>query len=237
MAGNGKDRKGVSRREFLKVAGTSAAITELLTGHKVEASAEKVVRIPRAQTVTVTLRVNGKVYKLQLEPRVTLLDALRNHLNLTGTKKVCDRGECGACTVLMDGKPVYSCMMLAVDAEGHDIVTIEGLAKDGKLHPVQEAFVEHDALQCGFCTPGFIMAAVGLLNQNKAPSPEDVKKALAGNICRCGVYPRILAAVLDAAKRMRRRRLKGGDFRWLAQWHCQKCGRNEGCCYLRPYDR
>jgi aerobic-type carbon monoxide dehydrogenase small subunit (CoxS/CutS family) len=203
MAGNGKDRKGVSRREFLKVAGTSAAITELLTGHKVEASAEKVVRIPRAQTVTVTLRVNGKVYKLQLEPRVTLLDALRNHLNLTGTKKVCDRGECGACTVLMDGKPVYSCMMLAVDAEGHDIVTIEGLAKDGKLHPVQEAFVEHDALQCGFCTPGFIMAAVGLLNQNKAPSPEDVKKALAGNICRCGVYPRILAAVLDAAKRMR----------------------------------
>jgi len=184
MAGNGKDRKGVSRREFLKVAGTSAAITELLTGHKVEASAEKVVRIPRAQTVTVTLRVNGKVYKLQLEPRVTLLDALRNHLNLTGTKKVCDRGECGACTVLMDGKPVYSCMMLAVDAEGHDIVTIEGLAKDGKLHPVQEAFVEHDALQCGFCTPGFIMAAVGLLNQNKAPSPEDVKKALAGNICR-----------------------------------------------------
>jgi aerobic-type carbon monoxide dehydrogenase small subunit (CoxS/CutS family) len=203
MAGNGKERKGVSRREFLKVAGTSAAITELLTGHKVEASAEKVVRIPRAQTVTVTLRVNGKVYKLQLEPRVTLLDALRSHLNLTGTKKVCDRGECGACTVLMDGKPVYSCMMLAVDAEGHDIVTIEGLAKDGKLHPVQEAFVEHDALQCGFCTPGFIMAAVGLLNQNKAPSPEDVKKALAGNICRCGVYPRILAAVLDAAKRMR----------------------------------
>jgi len=203
MAGNGKERKGVSRREFLKVAGTSAAITELLTGHRVEASAEKVVRIPRAQAVTVTLRVNGKVYKLQLEPRVTLLDALRNHLNLTGTKKVCDRGECGACTVLMDGKPVYSCMMLAVDAEGHDIVTIEGLAKDGKLHPVQEAFVEHDALQCGFCTPGFIMAAVGLLNQNKAPSPEDVKKALAGNICRCGVYPRILAAVLDAAKRMR----------------------------------
>jgi len=203
MAGNGKEQKGVSRREFLKVAGTSAAITELLTGHKVEASAEKVVRIPRAQTVTVTLRVNGKVYKLQLEPRVTLLDALRNHPNLTGTKKVCDRGECGACTVLMDGKPVYSCMMLAVDAEGHDIVTIEGLAKDGKLHPVQEAFVEHDALQCGFCTPGFIMAAVGLLNQNKVPSPEDVKKALAGNICRCGVYPRILAAVLDAAKRMR----------------------------------
>jgi aerobic-type carbon monoxide dehydrogenase small subunit (CoxS/CutS family) len=207
MAGNGKERKGVSRREFLKVAGRSAAITELLAGCKseteAEAATEKVVRIPRAQTVTVTLRVNGKVYKLQLEPRVTLLDALRNHLNLTGTKKVCDRGECGACTVLMDGKPVYSCMMLAVDAEGHDIVTIEGLAKDGKLHPVQEAFVEHDALQCGFCTPGFIMAAVGLLNQNKAPSPEDVKKALAGNICRCGVYPRILAAVLDAAKRMR----------------------------------
>ncbi len=203
MAGNGKERKGVSRREFLKVAGTSAAITELLVGCKAEAAPEKSVRIPRAQTVTVTLKVNGKVYKLQLEPRVTLLDALRNNLNLTGTKQVCDRGECGACTVLMDGKPVYSCMMLAVDAEGHDIVTIEGLAKDGKLHPVQEAFVEHDALQCGFCTPGFIMAAVGFLNQNKAPSPEDVRKALSGNICRCGVYPRIIAAVLDAAKRMR----------------------------------
>ncbi|MFA0782086.1 (2Fe-2S)-binding protein [Fervidibacter sacchari] len=205
MAGNGKERKGVSRREFLKVAGTSAAITDLLVGHKVEAESatEKVIRIPRAQTVPVTLKVNGKVYKLQLEPRVTLLEALRNHLNLTGTKKVCDRGECGACTVLMDGKPVYSCMMLAVDAEGHDIVTIEGLAKDGKLHPVQEAFVEHDALQCGFCTPGFIMAAVGFLNQNKAPSPEDVRKALSGNICRCGVYSRILAAVLDAVKRMR----------------------------------
>ena len=205
MAGNGKERKGVSRREFLKVAGTSAAITDLLVGHKVEAESatEKVIRIPRAQTVPVTLKVNGKVYKLQLEPRVTLLEALRNHLNLTGTKKVCDRGECGACTVLMDGKPVYSCMMLAVDAEGHNIVTIEGLAKDGKLHPVQEAFVEHDALQCGFCTPGFIMAAVGLLTQNKAPSLEEVREALSGNICRCGVYPQILAAVLDAAKRMR----------------------------------
>jgi len=131
MAGNGKERKGVSRREFLKVAGTSAAITDLLVGHKVEAESatEKVIRIPRAQTVPVTLKVNGKVYKLQLEPRVTLLEALRNHLNLTGTKKVCDRGECGACTVLMDGKPVYSCMMLAVDAEGHDIVTIEGFSE------------------------------------------------------------------------------------------------------------
>ncbi len=206
MAKGEKGRKGVSRRTFLKTAGAGAALTELLTGCKpkdAEAAPQKLVRLPKSQIVTVTLRVNGKPYKLQIEPRVTLLDALRNHLNLTGAKKVCDRGECGACTVLLDGKPVYSCMMLAVDAEGHDILTVEGLAKDGKLHPVQEAFVEHDALQCGFCTPGFIMAAVGLLNQNKAPTPEEVRVALSGNICRCGVYPRIIEAVLDAAKKMR----------------------------------
>ncbi|MCX7643382.1 MAG: (2Fe-2S)-binding protein [Armatimonadetes bacterium] len=206
MAKDERERKGVSRREFLKVTSAGVALTELLTVKTEEAIAApppKVVRIPRNQTVPVTLRVNGKVYKLQLEPRVTLLDALRNHLNLTGTKKVCNRGECGACTVLMDGKPVNSCMILAVDAEGHEIVTIEGLAKGGKLHPVQEAFVEHDAMQCGFCTPGFVMAAVGLLNQNKAPTLEEIRNALSGNICRCGVYPRILAAVMDAAKRMR----------------------------------
>lgn len=207
MAGDGKERKGVSRREFLKVAGASAALTELLTGCKPESEAEaapaKLVRIPKAKTVPVTLKVNGKAYKLQLEPRVTLLDALRNHLNLTGAKKVCDQGFCGACTVLLDGKPVCACMMLAVDAEGHEIVTIEGLAKGGKLHPVQAAFVEHDAMQCGFCTPGFIMAAVGLLNQNKAPTMEEIRDALSGNICRCGVYSRILEAVADAAKRMR----------------------------------
>ncbi|MGQ9464053.1 MAG: (2Fe-2S)-binding protein [Candidatus Fervidibacter sp.] len=205
MAAREKKRKGVSRREFFKVTGAGAAITGLITvkGNEETAAAAKVVRIPRNQSIPVTLRVNGKTHKLQLEPRVTLLDTLRNHLNLTGTKKVCNKGECGACTVLLDGKPVYSCMMLAIEAEGHEIVTIEGLAKDGKLHPVQEAFVENDALQCGFCTPGFIMAAVGLLNQNKNPSLEELKEALSGNICRCGVYPRIIAAVMDAAKWLR----------------------------------
>jgi aerobic-type carbon monoxide dehydrogenase small subunit (CoxS/CutS family) len=207
MAMGEKERKGVSRRDFLKVAGAGAMLTEVLTGCKPGAEAEaapaKTISIPKAQTVPVTLRVNGKTHRLQLEPRVTLLDALRNHLNLTGAKKVCDRGQCGACTVLMDGKPVYSCLVLAVDAQGHDIVTVEGLAKDGKLHPVQEAFIEHDAMQCGFCIPGFIMAAVGLLNENKNPTPDEVKVALSGNICRCGVYPRIFDAVLDAAKRLR----------------------------------
>ncbi|MGQ9729534.1 MAG: (2Fe-2S)-binding protein [Candidatus Fervidibacter sp.] len=205
MAAREEKRKGVSRREFFKVTGAGAAITGLITvkGDEETAAAAKVVRIPRNQSIPVTLRVNGKTHKLQLEPRVTLLDTLRNHLNLTGTKKVCNKGECGACTVLLDGKPVYSCMMLAIEAEGHEIVTIEGLAKDGKLHPVQEAFVENDALQCGFCTPGFIMAAVGLLNQNKNPSLEELKEALSGNICRCGVYPRIIAAVMDAAKWLR----------------------------------
>jgi aerobic-type carbon monoxide dehydrogenase small subunit (CoxS/CutS family) len=177
-----------------------------LTGCKpateAEAAPAKLVRIPKAQTVTVTLRVNGRAHKVQVEPRVTLLRVLRNHLHLTGAKEVCDRGECGACTVLLDGKPVYACMMLAVDAEGHEITTVEGLAKGGKLHPVQEAFIEHDAMQCGFCIPGFIMAAAGLLNENKNPTLDEVKVALSGNICRCGVYPRIFAAVLDAAKRM-----------------------------------
>jgi xanthine dehydrogenase YagT iron-sulfur-binding subunit len=206
MASGGNGRKGVSRREFLKVTGAGAALTNLIACKTEEGTAappQKLVRIPQSRTIPVTLKVNGKVYKLELEPRVTLLDALRDHLNLTGTKKVCNKGECGACTVLMDGKPVNSCLMLAVDAEGHDIVTIEGLARGGKLHPVQEAFVEHDAMQCGFCIPGFIMSAVGLLNRNKAPTPEEIRRALSGNICRCGVYPRILEAVADAAKRMR----------------------------------
>lgn len=206
MARDGKERKGISRRDFLKTAGAGAVLTELLTGKPVaEAVPAKVVAIPKHKTVPVTLKVNGKVHKLQIEPRVTLLDALRNYLNLTGTKKVCNRGECGSCTVLLDGKPICSCMMLAVDTEGHEIMTIEGLAKGGKLHPVQEAFVEHDALQCGFCTPSFIMTAVALLNTNKNPTLSEVKEALSGNICRCGVYPRIFEAVLDAAKKIRGR--------------------------------
>src|SRR5262249_21071096 len=142
--------------------------------------------------VPVTLNVNGKQLKLQLEPRVTLLEALRNHSNLTGAKEVCDRATCGACTVLFDGTPIYSCAKLAIDSQGHEITPIEGLAEGGHLPPVQRAFIEQDALMCGYCTPGFVMSVTALLKKNPKPNAEAVKHACAGNLCRCGTYPRIM---------------------------------------------
>ena len=153
--------------------------------------------------VPVTLRVNGKVHKLKLEPRVTLLDALRDRLFITGSKKVCDRATCGSCTVMIDRTPVYACTVLAIEAEGRNITTIEGLAGDGKLSPVMEAFVRHDAQQCGFCTPGFVMACTAYLERDQNPTMEEIKKNLGGNICRCGTYWGIRQAVLDAAKGMK----------------------------------
>ncbi len=155
------------------------------------------------QKSPVRLVVNGQSYKIYAEPRRTLLDALRKDLGFTGTKKGCDEGTCGACTVLMNGKPIYACLALAVECEGMAIETIEGLQKDATLHPVQEAFIEHDALQCGFCTPGQIMTAKALLDENPDPSADEVRKALTGNLCRCGTYPKILKAVLAAAGRLR----------------------------------
>jgi len=141
---------------------------------------------------------------LNVEPRVTLLDALRDRLNYTGAKKVCDRGTCGACTVLMDGKAVYACMVLAVDAQGRNIQTVEGLSQGSELHPVMRAFVEHDAQQCGYCTPGFVVAVKAFLDENPNPTYEQVKDGLGGNLCRCGTYVGIRKAVLEAAKMMRR---------------------------------
>ena len=155
------------------------------------------------EKVPITLKVNGQTFSLSVEPRRTLLDALRYDLGLTGAKKGCDEGTCGACTVLLDGKPVYSCLLLAVECQEHEIETIEGLAKDGKLHPVQEAFVEHDALQCGFCTPGQILSVKALLDENSEPTEEDVKRAVSGNLCRCGAYPHIVQAALAAAKKLK----------------------------------
>jgi xanthine dehydrogenase YagT iron-sulfur-binding subunit len=143
--------------------------------------------------------VNGAARSVSVEPRVTLLRALRNHLDLTGAKEVCDRGACGACTVLFDGEPVYSCLMLAADAEGHEITTVEGLGSPEKLSPLQAAFVECDALQCGFCTPGFVVAGTALLRRTPSPSLEQVKDGLAGNLCRCGTYGRVFEAVQKAA--------------------------------------
>ena len=153
----------------------------------------------------INLRINGVKHDISLDdPRVTLLDLLRERLDLTGTKKGCDRGQCGACTVIVDGRRVNSCLMLAISADGADILTIEGLAAGGNLHPVQAAFIEHDAFQCGFCTPGQIMSAIGLILEGQTgDDPERVREAMSGNICRCGAYAGITQAVLAALARIK----------------------------------
>ncbi len=203
--------KGITRRGFLKGAGVAAAGTALLEGAQVftrEAAAatrgkHDGVKEFGPGAVPVTLHVNGKEHTLQIEPRTTLADALRVHLGMTGTKVVCDRGPCSGCTVLMDDMPVNSCMTLAMDAIGRRVTTIEGLSKNtgnqDELHPVQAAFVKHDAMQCGFCTPGMVMTCSALLKKNPNPTEDDVRQATAGNLCRCGTYPRIFAATLEAA--------------------------------------
>jgi xanthine dehydrogenase YagT iron-sulfur-binding subunit len=150
--------------------------------------------------VAVTLRVNGTDHELSLDARVTLLDALRDTLGLTGTKKGCDQGACGACTVHVDGRRVLSCLTLAAQCDGRTVTTIEGLAPDGQLHPVQQAFVRHDAFQCGYCTPGQVMSAVALLAEGRAGSDEQVREFMSGNLCRCGAYPNIVAAIREVAE-------------------------------------
>ena len=150
-----------------------------------------------APQVDVALNVNGASHRLRCDARVTLLDALRDHLGLTGAKKGCDQGACGACTVLVDGKRVVSCLMLAAQCEGREITTVEGLSVDGVSHPVQAAFTRHDAFQCGYCTPGQIMSAIALMTEGRARSDADIREFMSGNICRCGAYPRIRAAIRD----------------------------------------
>ena len=151
--------------------------------------------------VALSLNVNGRARRLRLDSRTTLLDALREHLGMTGTKMGCDQGACGACTILVDGKRVLSCLMLAAQCDGRDVTTIEGLARDGQLHPVQEAFLRHDGFQCGYCTPGQIMSAVALLGEGRAGSDEEIREFMSGNLCRCGAYPNIVAAIREAAGR------------------------------------
>ncbi len=151
----------------------------------------------------IKLRINDELHEISVEPRRTLLDALRKDLGLTGTKKGCDEGTCGACTVLLDGKPIYACLALAIECEEHSIETIENLSKDGKLHPIQQAFIECDALQCGFCTPGQILSIKALLDSTPNPTPDDIKRAVSGNLCRCGAYLNVLRAALRAAERLR----------------------------------
>jgi aerobic-type carbon monoxide dehydrogenase small subunit (CoxS/CutS family) len=195
------DGFSISRRSFLKTFGTSAAVAataqmEAVAKELEKANAEKVLG---PEPLPITLQINGKPMKVQVEPRTTLLDVLRDHLRLTGSKEVCDRATCGACTVLLDHKPVYSCSMLAIEAQGRAITTIEGLAANGKLSKVQEAFIDNDALMCGYCTPGFVMSVTALLKANPHPTADEVRHACSGNLCRCGAYPRILQAALKAA--------------------------------------
>ena len=193
---------GVSRRRFLQTLGVSAAAAPL---------AQSAVAQPRGRAgtdgvailgpgpVNISLRINGKPYEATIDPAATLLEALRIDLNLTGTKEICDRGACGGCSVLLDGTLTASCMLLAVDAIGSEITTIEGLAEGDRLDPVQESFVRHDALQCGYCTPGMIMATKALLNENPRPTVDEIKRGLSGNLCRCGTYTNVVNAVLDAS--------------------------------------
>jgi len=202
-----KKRKTFTRRDFLKGFGggaISAAVVPQLLAQDIASLRTKEGKIPLFSKKQIILTVNEKKFSLVVEPRETLLHVLRERLNLTGTKMTCNQGECGGCTVLLDGNPVYSCLYLAIRADGKKITTVEGLATDGKLHPVQQAFIEKDAYQCGYCTPGFVVSSVALLNKNKNPTLEEIKKGLSGNLCRCGNYSKIYEAASVASKSMRR---------------------------------
>lgn len=177
-----------------------------------DGSAQKITdRIRGPGTTPITLRVNGELYEAAVEPRTTLLDVLRDQLCLTGTKKVCDNGECGGCTVLLNGQPVYSCLTLAIECEGSEVVTIEGLSREGKLHPIQQAFIDEDGYQCGFCTPGQVLSIKALLDKTPNPSLEEIKRAVSGNLCRCGAYPKIFRAARTAADYVRAETGKGAE--------------------------
>ena len=203
---NRSRQTGLSRRGFLKGAGISAAGAAIAeSGLATLAEAQQTAQsrpVLGPGATSITLKINGAEKKLQVEPRTTLADALRIKLDMTGTKVVCDRGACSACTVWVDGKPVNSCMTLAMDAVGREVRTIEGLAQGDKLHRVQEQFIAHDASQCGFCTSGMLMSCAYLLEHNKNPTLDDVKAATSGNLCRCGTYPKVFEAVLAAAKEL-----------------------------------
>jgi xanthine dehydrogenase YagT iron-sulfur-binding subunit len=188
-----------SRRDFLKVSGISLSVP-LLIGPRTIRIAGADVKIYGPGKVPITLNINSKKHTAEVEPRVTLLETLRNELDLTGAKRVCDRASCGACTVIIDGKAVYSCTVLAIEAQHKAITTVEGLMDGDKLHPVQQAFVDNDAQQCGFCTPGFVVACKAFLDKQPHPTAEQLKTGLAGNLCRCGTYMGVRAAVMQVAK-------------------------------------
>ena len=205
-----KQGTNISRRNFIKGVGTGTVAATvvpsvLISGEKT-ADAQTGDAVERA---TIQLNINGKPYQVEVEARTTLLTVLRDgidtsgdNIDLTGAKLICDRGECGGCTVMVDGKSVYACMMLAMDTQDKQITTVEGLADGDDLHPVQEAFIQHDALMCGFCTPGFVVSSAALLSENTKPTLEEIKVGLSGNTCRCGTYPFIFDAVKTASRKM-----------------------------------
>ena len=198
-----EQRRGLSRRHFIGgagvvVAGAAAVAVPVV----VTQSSTPTVTTPGENLVTVGLRVNGETRRLETDPRSTLLDTLRERLGLTGTKKGCDRGQCGACTVHVDGQRVLSCLTLAATLEGSEVTTIEGLADGEQLHPMQQAFIDHDGFQCGFCTSGQIMSAVALVQEGHAGSDEEIREHMSGNICRCSAYPFITDAIRDAREVM-----------------------------------
>lgn len=195
--------KGITRRELFKGIGAGAIAGGVMSSRRARAGGGPGGRttVLGPGPVAVTLTVNGVSHALSIEPRTTLLAALRDQLDLTGAKPVCERGACGACTVHLDGAPINACMVFALDAVGRHITTIEGLAKPGELAPIQRAFIEEDALQCGFCTPGMVMSCAALLAERPQPSRAEAARAVAGNLCRCGTYPKVLDAVTRAARR------------------------------------
>jgi xanthine dehydrogenase YagT iron-sulfur-binding subunit len=192
-----------TRREFLRdtaATGSAAAVVSTTSLGKALA-APAVADAPQPAPHQVTIRLNGAAQTLRIDPRTTLLDALREGLHLTGTKKGCDMGACGACTVLLDGKRVNACLLLAARLDGREVKTIEGMAEGGELHPLQAAFIEHDGFQCGYCTPGQIMSAAGLLNEGRSLDELSIREWMSGNICRCGAYPNIVTAIRQASGR------------------------------------
>ena len=195
MPSKKKDEPGFSRRTFLKTVGAGGVAAGVLS--PADAAAAQAVNAVGPGPVPIQLTINGRVHRVEVEPRVTLLDTMRTKLDLTGVKRVCDRGSCGACTVIVDGKTLYACSVLAIEMQGKTIRTVESFTEGTVLHPVQQAFCEHDGLMCGFCTPGFVTATVALLEKTPKPTAEQARKALDGNICRCGTYVRVLEAALD----------------------------------------
>lgn len=200
-----KISSGLSRRMFMTAYVSAAAVMPLVNSPTRAAQPASAKPAEPRDLSAVSMRINKQTYNLALDNRTSLLDALRDHVALTGTKKGCDHGQCGACTVLIDGKRVLSCLSFAVMNQGREITTVEGLASaEGELHPVQQAFVDHDAFQCGYCTPGQIMSAIGCINEGHAGSEDDIREYMSGNLCRCAAYPNIVAAIVQARDETRR---------------------------------